>query len=166
MIRRSYLAALGSLSSVALAGCSLASEAADRPNPPSYPEDPPRAAERTVKEFVRQVGRGNYRAACRDRCLLAASGGQRKLQAEPMSGGQLREWARGAEEWYGTADFRVDSVEVVGSKKMDPAAVGAQGFEAGYWIDLRYEGSGNIANPFRKGVVKDEGQWWILVGTF
>lgn len=83
-----------------------------------------------------------------------------------MSESDLRQWAREAEEWYGAAGFSVDSVEVTDSEKMDPKAVGAQGYDAGYWLTMRYEGSGNIANPFRKGVIQDDGQWWVLVATF
>lgn len=164
--RRWFLAS-GAISGTAvLAGCSELGELIERSQPAEFPEEPPDAAVETAKQHILEVGRGNYESACRDRCLLAIEDGEQQLEAEEMDDDDLREWAREAEEWYGSAGFRVESVEHVGSEKMDPQAVGAQGYDAGYYLDFRYEGEGNIANPFTEEVVKDDGEWWVLVATF
>lgn len=49
---------------------------------------------------------------------------------------------------------------------MVPVAVAAREYAAGYWLTICYEGSGNIANPFRTDVTGTDGQWWVLVATF
>lgn len=164
---RRWFLACGAVSGTAiLAGCSQISELIERAQPAEFPDEPPDAAIETARRHIREVGRGNYVAACRDRCLLAVEDGEQQLEAQEMDDDDLREWAQEAEEWYGSAGFRVESVELVGSEKMDPQAVGAQGYEAGYYLEFRYAGEGNIANPFTEEVVKQDGEWWVLVATF
>jgi len=166
MHRRQYLAAASLGVAGGLAGCGAVEEVANRVDPPEFPDDPPAAAKETVLTFVRAVGSGQYESACRDRCRLQVEDGQQQIEADEMSQSDLEEWAQEAREWYGSANFGVVSAEVVGSTKMDPQAVGAQGYTAGYWLEIEYEGTGNIANPFQKGVVEADDDWWVLVGTF
>lgn len=164
--RRQLLGGLGTGALTGLAGCNGIPVVDLTPDRAEFPDEPPQAAIEVARAHVLALGRGEYEAACRDRCLLVVEDGRQKLAAEPMDDEELDEWAREAREWYGAADFRATSVEVVDSEKMDPKAVAASGYEAGYYLTVRYEGSGNIANPFEVGVLKWEGEWWVRAGTF
>ncbi|WP_135821180.1 hypothetical protein [Halostella litorea] len=131
-----------------------------------FPDEPPAAAEETAKAYLRALGNGRYEAACRDRCLLRVEDGETQLSANSMDDADLRQWAEEARSFYGSAGWRVSSVAVVDSEKMNGSALAAADFPMGYHLTLEWEGTGNVANPTTTSVVKDDGDWYVLTATF